>query len=251
MKKIIIILSVILLPFVNFAQNPQTLIDSARVYYTKGDYQKAVDAYKKVLDQGLESSELYYNLGNSYYKLKQAPYAILNYERAKKLDPNNKDINFNLKLAQRFVVDKIDVIPEIFFVKWAKEFVNLYSSDAWAVSSMVSFAIFIAFLLLFLFINSVFVKKFSFYITILFFIISIFAFVFSNIQKKKLLNHNEAIVFSPTVTVKSSPDQSGNELFLIHEGLKVTVTDSLGNWREIQLSDGNKGWLEASDIVKI
>ena len=251
MKKVIIILSVLFLPFLNFANDSQTLIDSAKVYYTKGDYQKAVEAYNKVLNNGFESAELYYNLGNAYYKSQQIPNAILNYERAKKLAPNNNDIDFNLKLAQKFVVDKIDVIPKIFFVKWIKNLINLNSSNAWAIYSMIGFVICITFLLLFFLINTVFVKKLSFYITIIFFIISIASFGFSNIQKKKLLNHNEAIVFIPTVTVKSSPDQSGNELFLIHEGLKVTITDSLGDWREIQLSDGNKGWLEAYDIVRI
>ena len=251
MKKIVLILSVIILPFINFAQENRILIDSAKVYYTKGDYQKAVDTYNKVLNNGVESAELYYNIGNSYYKLKQVPNAILNYERAKKLAPNNQDIDFNLNIAQKFVVDKIEVIPEIFFVKWMKNIINLNSSNAWAIYSMISFVICIIFLLIFFFFNSVFIKKFSFYSSIILFVFSFISFSFSNTQKEKLLNHNEAIIFSPSVTVKSSPDQSGNELFLIHEGLKVTVTDSLGNWLEIQLSDGNKGWLEASDIVKI
>ena len=251
MKKIVLILSVIILPFINFAQENNLLIDSAKVYYTKGEYQKAVDSYNKVLNSGFESAELYYNIGNSYYKLKQVPNAILNYERAKKLAPNNKDIDFNLKIAQKFVVDKIEVIPEIFFVRWTKNIINMYSSNAWAIFSMISFVICIILLLIFFFLNSIIIKKLSFYLSIIIFVFSIIFFSFSHTQKEKLLNHNEAIIFTPSVTVKSSPDQNGNDLFLIHEGLKVTVTDSLGNWLEIQLSDGNKGWLEASDIVRI
>ena len=134
---------------------------------------------------------------------------------------------------------------------WLNQLINLMPSDKWAIFSIATFIAFLLLFSLFLFLNNITIKKIFFYTCILLLFISIATFLCSYQQNEKITNRNSAIVFSPAVTVKSSPDDSGTDLFILHEGTKITVIDSLGSWQEIKLSDGNIGWLQASDIVLI
>jgi len=233
------------------AVDKDSLIIAANEFYTNGEFEKAIEAYEEVLNTGYEAPELYYNLANAYYKSYKITIAILNFERACLLAPNDEDINYNLELARRYVVDKIDIIPQIFITTWLNKIMRIFSTDVWAVLSIVSFLLFLLLFSLYLYINRLAIKKISFWISVLAFIVSTSSFIFSYQQKENIINHNAAIIFSPSVTVKSSPDESGNDLFLIHEGTKVTVEDRVGDWKEIKLSDGKKGWLKATDIVLI
>jgi tetratricopeptide (TPR) repeat protein len=229
----------------------QQLLDSAAQYYADRKYEKAIETYQKILYEGYEAAELYYNLGNAYFKSNKIPYAILNYERAKKLNPNDEDIEFNLKLANTHVVDKIDVIPEFFLTSWWGDLINIMSSNKWAIISMIAFVAALAGLLVFFLARVVIVRQISFWAGILLIVISVFTFNFSRKQYAKSQNEPQAIIITPSVVVKSSPSDGGTDLFLIHEGLKVTVTDKLGSWREIKLSDGNEGWIKNSDLEEI
>lgn len=248
----VLLVSVFLLPvFATISPNVSALITSANEHYKKGQYEKAIETYEQVLKKGYKAPELYYNLANAYYKSNKITYSILNYERAKLLSPNDEDINYNLELARIHVVDKIEVLPQMLTTIWLNQLINLMPSDKWAVFSIATFIAFLLLFSLFLFLNNITIKKISFYTGILLLFISLTTFLCSYQQKEKIINHNSAIVFSPTVTVKSSPDDSGTDLFILHEGTKLTVIDSLANWQEIKLSDGNIGWLQASDIVLI
>lgn len=231
--------------------NNTLLWQKANAYYTTEEYQKAIGVYQQILNSGEESAKLYFNLGNAYYKAGDMNNAILYYERAKLLAPNDEDIAFNLKLANQYVVTSIDELPKPFFLRWKQSIINHYSADTWSYISIGAFILFLTLLGLFIFSRTVSIRRIAFWIGILAVIFSGFTFSFAAHQKKKLDIRDHAIVFCPRVTVKSSPSESGTDLFLIYEGLKVQITDSLSTWKEIKLADGNEGWLPDSCIVRI
>ncbi len=220
----------------------------ANELYKNGQYDSAVLGYERILKTDIESSELYFNLGNSYFKSKQNAKAILNYEKAMKLNPNDEAISFNLELANSLLVDKITVLPEFFLKKWFKNIVNIYSSDDWALFSIVTFISTLLLLLLFFFARIMILKKISFWVALITLVLSVSTFYLSYKQKQQIVLERYAIVMTSSVTVKSSPDEAGTDLFVIHDGLKVEVIDQVGEWRNIKLADGNKGWLKLSDI---
>ncbi len=246
------IIILLVLPFFLSAQNENTQDwEKANAFYTTGEYQKAISLYEQILAGGHESAKLYFNLGNAYYKAGDVNKAILNYERAKLLAPQDKDIDFNLQIANQFVVTSINALPQPFFLRWRTSIINKYPADTWAYISTGAFLLFLILLGLFIFSRKISIRRFSFWIGILVVLFSGFSFSFAAQQKKKLVQRDHAIVFCPRVTVKSSPAESGTDLFLLYEGLKVEITDSLNNWKEIKLADGNEGWLPDSCIVKI
>lgn len=251
MKNILVFIFFLTPVFLVAQESNQQLWEKANAYYTTEEYQQAVSTYEQIVTSGEESARLYFNLGNAYYKTGDINNAILNYERAKVLAPHDEDIDFNLRIANQYVVTKIEALPQPFFLRWRSSVINKYPTDTWATISIGAFLVFLVLLGLFFFSKTAAVKRASFWVAILAVIFSAFTFSFANKQKQKIKNRNHAIVFCPRVTVKSSPAQTGTDLFLIYEGLKVQVTDSLDSWTEIRLADGNEGWLPDSCIVKI
>ena len=251
MKKIIfLIFSISTVLYLN-AQEADTLMEKANNLFVESKYQDAIDTYENILKLGYESPELYYNLGNAYYKQNIITRTILNYEKALQLAPNDEDINYNLQLTNRLVVDKIEKLPVFFVTGWIRSFRNLFSSDFWAMISIVSFVLALVFISIYLYSRSIGFKKLSFWISFFVIILSVVSFIFSYQQKQKFLLGNTAIVINPSVTVKSSPDDSGTDLFVIHEGTKVSIEDKVSDWKEIKISDGSKGWLKVQDIETI
>jgi tetratricopeptide (TPR) repeat protein len=228
-----------------------SLLHQANEDYAKGDFQAAANSYEELLKANGESAIVYYNLGNSYYKLNKVAPSILNYERALLLEPGNSDIRFNLEIAKLKTVDKIEPVGDFFLTEWFRDIQNLLSTNAWSSLSIVCFILLIACLFLFFFTRRVFIKKSAFYIGIGLLIIVVFGNSFAYNQKKKLTLRNEAIIFIPTTTIKSSPDSSGNDLFILHEGTKVKVKNKIGDWNEIETADGNVGWIKSSEIEVI
>jgi len=251
MKKLIMFfLSYILFTCVSFA-NTSNIFSQANEAYKKSQFDTAVFLYDSIVKTGFETPELYFNLGNVYFKKKDIANAILNYERARKLSPGDDDINFNLQLAQTMVTDKINLLPEFFLNRWWKNFTELYSSDDWARFSISFFIAFLILTILYLFANRMWLKKISFWIGIVLLMMCLLSFSSSWYNKQSYQNHTGAIVMSPTVIIKSSPDENGTELFVIHEGTKVWVTDEVGEWLKIKIADGNNGWLKKVDIEAI
>ncbi|GHU76209.1 hypothetical protein FACS189414_1750 [Bacteroidia bacterium] len=232
----------------SFAFAQDEALKEAEAAYTQNNYAKAIELYRGILTTYGESAEVYYNLGNAYYKANKTAPAILFYERALLIDPGDADIRFNLEMAKQKTVDKIEPIGSFFLVKWFDGIQNMGSSNSWTKVGIVSFLLLIGCLLLFFFSRWIRIKKVGFYLGILLLVIIIFSNIFARNQKNELLNHSYAIVFSPTVTVKSSPNQSGTDLFILHEGAKVAIKSTLGEWKEIELEDGNVGWMPAKDI---
>ncbi len=226
-------------------------LQAAADAYSKSEFAQAADLYENLLQTYGESANVYYNLGNCYYKMDKNASAILNYERALLLNPGNKDIRFNLEIAKLRTVDKIESIKPFFVTEWIQSLRNIFGTDAWSKIGIGSFILLIGSLVLFFFSRKVILKKIGFYTGIAWLIFVIVSNVFAYNQKQKLIIRNTAIVFAPTVTIKSSPDNSGNELFILHEGTKASIKSKLGDWSEIQIADGNIGWIKNSDIEVI
>lgn len=219
--------------------------------YMRNDFALAIQIYENLLTKG-EAAEIYYNLGNSYYKTNDIAKAILNYERALLLEPGNSDIRANLEIARSKTIDKIVPVPEIFFVAWIKSLINSLSVDVWAKLGITFFILLLIAFSLFLFSKQIIWKKAGFIggLILLFFVI--LSNIFAYQQKSELLNRNQAIIMSPSVTVRSTPSESGTSLFIIHEGHKVEIKDdSMREWKEIRLEDGKVGWVPVSVIEVI
>jgi len=226
-------------------------LSSANQLYNTAKYQDAIRKYQYVIGQGFESSELYYNLGNAFYKQGKATYAILNYERAKKLAPNDDDIRYNLELAHTQIVDNIVSLPQGGFLRWWKQLISSKSINFWGVFSLITFFTFLFLFGLFLLSRTFRVKRLAFWFSIAAISISAITFTFGASMKSKLINHNSAVITDRSVRVKASPSETGTELFIIHEGVTVQLIDELGEWINVSLPDGNKGWVKESAMVRI
>ena len=226
-------------------------IKNAETAYAAEQYNQTIEIYESLLTNYGASGELYYNLGNAYYKNGKIAYAILNYERALLIRPGDKDIRFNLELVRQQTIDKIEPLQEFFLKKWVQSVQNMMGVDAWATIGIVSFVLFIFCLVLYFFAKWMYLKKAGFYFGLLLFATVITANIFAYHQKYELDNRRGAIVITPTLTAKSTPDNSGTDLFLLHEGTKVFIRNTVGDWYEISLEDGNIGWINKKDLVII
>lgn len=219
--------------------------------YMRNDYASAIQIYESLLTKG-EAAEIYYNLGNSYYKTDDIAKAILNYERALLLQPGNADVRANLEIARSKTIDKVVSVPDIFFVTWTKSLINCLSVDAWAKLGVAFFILLLVSFSLFFFSKQIVWKKSGFIVGIVFLIFVVLSNVFASEQKTELMNRNNAIILSPSVTVRSTPSESGTSLFVLHEGHKIEIKDnSMREWKEIRLEDGKVGWVPASAIEVI
>ena len=249
MKKFIYTIMFAALSLAVSAQTDKIAADSA---YVKGDYKAAIEIYESLAANNGESADVYYNLGNAYYKSENIAKAVLNYERALLLNPDDEDIRFNLELARSKTVDKVAPEYKFFLMEWLEGIINLLSISAWSVLAIVSFVVMLLTLLLFLFGKSVSTKKTGFIIALFSLFITIFANLSALHRYHYLTERNDAVIMEPSVTAKSTPSNSGTELFVIHEGRKVKISDdSMREWTEIELEDGNKGWIPSSSLERI
>lgn len=216
--------------------------------YTHERYQQAIHIYEELLKQGADA-DLYYNLGNAWYRTDNITRAILNYERALLLSPGDEDIRFNLPMAQSKTIDRITPETEMFFVTWYHSLVNLMSVDAWAWLALVSLTLAIILALVYLFVDRVWMRKTGFFGALALMMLFLLANLFAWQQRDKILHRDGAIVVAPSVSVKSTPAKNGTDLFTIHEGTRVTITDNtMKGWREIRLADGKRGWIAVETI---
>lgn len=219
--------------------------------YAKGNYQQAIKDYQEILKAGV-SSEIYYNLGNAYYRTDNITQALLAYERALQLSPGDNDIRFNLQYARSKTIDKITPETEMFFVTWYHSLVNFTSVDRWANTAIVSIVMALLLILVFLFAPQMWARKSGFYGSAVFLLLFAFANLFAFQQKHELETKQGAIVIAPIVNVKKTPAASGTDVFVIHEGTRVDITDrGMKQWRGVKLADGREGWLKTSQIEEI
>lgn len=230
------------------AQNYLEAYHKANIAYQQNDYAKAIELYENLLSQGQYAPELYFNLGNAWYKKGNIPKSILNYERALKMSPKDEDIQFNLKMASLQLVDKIDPVPQIFYKRWINSFTQLLSANEWSKLTTLLLWLSLICSVIYLFGFSVSLRKTGFILSLVFLVFFIFAFFFSGKSYSDTHLDQSAIVMSPSVYVKSSPDSKGNDLFIIHEGTKVELLDELNDWKKIRLVNGSIGWILNSEI---
>ncbi len=249
-SKIFISAIVLFLSFTTLmAQNEE--LAKANSLYKKADYQGAAMLYEDIATRYGISPELYYNIGNAYFKAGEVGRSILNYERALRLAPNYDDAKTNLELAQTKVVDNIVQVPPFFVKRWIDSFIKLLSVDQWYLVSVVVFVITLLCFLYFIFGNNLIIRRIAFYGAFILLVVAIISGVFGLTRRSELNNHNQAIIMSGTVVIKSSPDKSGTDLFQLHEGTKVSIKSNLDEWTEIVVGNGNIGWLETKAIEKI
>ncbi len=233
------------------ADSPTDIIEQANQAYIQGEYLYAIELYEQLLSMDLEAAELYYNLGNSYFKENRLAPAILNYERALRLKPFDANIQYNLEVARSRTIDRIDPVPVIFYERWWRAFVYFLDIDRWAIYGLVSLFIGLAAMLWYWFTGRVGLKKFSLAMSLFFLMIGGLAFLAAQRQYAYNWKRQEAIVFVPRVTAKGAPGHDSPDLFVVHEGTKVMITDALGDWVEVKLENGNIGWLQKSSIIPV
>jgi len=233
------------------AGEEQGLIAKANKAYAAGAYTNAAELYNKVAALGWESPDLYYNLGNACYKLNDYAYAILWYERARRLDPGNEDLDFNLKVANSKIADQIEPLPELFYKRWYYGIVTLFSTDSWARNGVIFFILSLALGAVYLTSRVLMLRKTGFWLGALLMLFSLFSLLFAWSGFSAVQNAHEAILVSPTVTIKSSPDEKSIDLFVLHEGAKVQLKDQIGTWYEIRIVNGSVGWVPAAAVEKI
>jgi len=250
MRKLIIIF--LILPLYIFAFDGNDIFNKATGLYNAGQFEQAREIYTTLIDSGYTNSIIYYNLGNSYYRLNKIPQAILSYERAKILDPLNDDIDFNLKLANLKIIDKFEPLPRLFFIEWYEELLNFANSDTWAYISIALIWITLLFVFLTFYFSFPFnVKKSLFMTAVTTFIIGVFTMFMTFRVSIKENMQNNAIIFVPSVYVKSSPDNNATDLFILHEGTKVIILESINDWYEVKIQNGNVGWIQKSNFEVI
>lgn len=253
MKKLIHIFLILLVSKSTFAQqkNALAVYHQANIAYQKLDYTGAIKLYEQLLKEGNLSTEVYFNLGNSYFKEGNVPRAIINYERAKKLSSDDEDIDFNLKIASLKVVDRIDNVPEVFYKRWLRNLATIFPANRWSITFVIMIWLVFISAGFYIISRSSSFKKISFIASIVFAIFSIFTYIFSARSYSILHVEEQAIVISSSVYVKSSPDEKGNDLFILHEGTKVEVLEPFEGWKKIRIANGTIGWLKLNEIEKI
>ena len=220
--------------------------------YNEGLWDVAVASWSEIRAMGIDSEELCYNLGNAYYREGYNARAILFYERALKINPSYSEAAFNLEFVNGQIQDRIDPVPEFILKSLARKVCYAMSSNAWAGLSVLLLALTLVMLLLFLLSSGRDARRAGFFLAVALFVLTLASFGFARWQKADYQRNDGAIVMNPVASVKSSPSaDTAKDLFVLHEGTKVTILDEVGTWKNIELSDGRQGWVRAGDIEVI
>ena len=250
MKKILLTL-LLLCSLVTYSNTPNQTFSKANELYKKGDYSKAIELYQSIDKKGLYSDDLYFNLGNCYYKLNKVAPSIYYYEKALKLNPAHEDALINIDFAKRMTIDVVEELPKTFLQRFSANIIQKFSFDTWAIFAVIaSFLTGLLFLLYYFSFTSK-LKLFLFNIsTVAFFSMMVFSFfAFKNYNFVE--NNRNGIIFSEKVSVNNSPTLDGEEVFVLHEGTKVRIEEEIDNWVKIKLTDGKIGWIYADKLKEI
>jgi len=234
-----------------YGSDNQLMIAKGNDAYSSGKYKDAINCYSSLVSQGMESTDLYYNLGNSYYKLNDISHAILWYERARRLDPGNEDVNFNLSVANSKITDKIEPLPVFFLKRWLNSLTNMLSPDVWAKAGIAFLVASLSFFILYIVSRILLLRKLGFWAGFFTILLSVIFLLFAWSGNRSMKFDQSAIITNPTVTVKSSPDDKSTDIFVIHEGCKIQLIDHIGNWHEIRIANGSVGWIQQENFEKI
>lgn len=244
------LLVVLLLPVLAFAASPAGF-EQGNSMYAKGNYKGAIDAYSNLLKEGYTSEALYYNLGNAHYKNGDNAEAVYYFEKAHKLSPGDEDVNINLQFARLKTADKIDQPAQFFLARWWQSLMLGFSLKGLAIFSILCFLAASGALIGYIYTGSVGIKKASFYGSIVLFAIGAFTIVLAKSQSDYFNNTHDAIIFTASVTVKSAPSNAAKNLFILHDGTKVSITGNSAGWTKIKLPNGTEGWIISTDAREI
>jgi tetratricopeptide (TPR) repeat protein len=246
MKKIVYLL--LFLTQVFWAQG---VFEKGNEHYRKGNYQEAIQSYESILKGKKESADLYYNLANAHYKLDHVGPAIYYYEKALLIRPNDKDIKNNLKFAKAKTIDEIKEIPKVGFEKFLQSFTGLFHYDTWSYIAIGFSFVFLLFFIGYYFSQSSLYKRIFFvgmFVIPFLLFFSLFAAWFEKEQDESV---RPAIVFAEVITVKNEPRENATDAFVLHEGTKVFVLETVENWKKIQLTDETEGWITSEAIKEL
>ena len=226
-----------------------SLWNEANTHYSNAQYQEALDKYLSIEESGKESPALYYNIGNTYFQMRYIAYAILYYEKALRLEPNNPDIIYNLEVAREQCIDRIEPVPVFFLADWIRKSHQLLSSDIWTAISIILLVSALVFFMIFLFARGVRFRKASFILSVVILLFTLLTVALAWQSRKEATREDLAIVLSAVSSVRSSPGTQGKDLLVIHEGTRLRVLEKMGDWARIELEDGRQGWVALNEIV--
>jgi tetratricopeptide (TPR) repeat protein len=232
------------------AQKPEELLTKANSLYNENAFDSALVVYKDIVEQGYSSSTLYYNIGNTYYKLRNYPLAIYYYEKSLKLNPNNDDTKHNIEIAQLFLTDKIEALPELFIKTWWNNLSNTFTLNVWSIITLVLIGLLLTCLFFYITAKTRGLKKSMFFTGLILILFTICSFSISVKKYNYISTNNEGIIIIPTITIKSSPSNSSVDLFVLHEGSKVKILDNADGREKIKIANGSIGWLPTSSVIK-
>ena len=230
---------------------PEVLFREANRLYQAGRYETALHAYGKILETGYESADLYYNMGNASFRSNSIGYAILYFEKALKLDPFHEDALHNLEFVSRYRVDTFEEVPRLFIRTWMEKLVRIFPEQTWSILSLALFGLLLISILVYLFARRLAMKKAGFFTALFSLLFFLIAFLSGISRHRSVTQPDAGIIVSPSVVVKSTPSESGTELFILHEGTRVGLNEGVTGWMNIRVIDGREGWIRSEDVESI
>jgi len=248
---VLAVVIVVMISEISLASGADDLIKKGNEYYQDKQYSNAIDTYQQVIHQGYEGTSLYYNLANAYYRSGKIGLSILYYEKALKLSPGDDDILHNLTIANTKTLDKIDTLPKFFIFQWWEGFLALFSLTGWMHVAYIFYILLLWSIGIYFFASKASMQRFSFFSGLVCILLLIIAVIPLIINLNRELNIKSGIIVNSSATVKLAPDQTSNDAFVVHEGLKVRELDQVENWVKIKLQDGKEGWIPQNEIGAI
>ncbi len=230
---------------------PDSLFLEANTLYQQGEYELALERYHAAILGGVESADLYYNMGNAAYRSNSIGHAILYYEKALKLEPAHEDALHNLEYVSRYRLDTFEEVPSLFLGAWTRWFIQLCSEQTWSILALIFFMVLLTGLLIFLFARNIGVKKTGFISGMIALILFLVTFTSALSRHRAIVKPDDGIILAPSVVVRSSPSPSGTELFILHEGTKIMINEEVSGWQNIKVIDGREGWIMAQEFEVI
>ncbi len=248
MKRYFLHILILALSWTSSLAQTDSAFNDGNTLYSEGKYEEAISRYQDILDQGLESAELYYNMGNAAFRSNKVGYSVLYYKKALKTDPAFEPASKNLKYVSLYLEDKLDSVPELFLKRWVKEFFNMFPLAVWSLFSVILFALILISLLVYVFGSAMWVKKTGFFVGLISIVILALSFSATMHHHHNVKHPDQAVIIAPSVVVKSTPSDSGTDLFVLHEGTSLTSDDLVGEWTEIKIIDGRVGWVRSKTL---
>jgi pentatricopeptide repeat protein len=234
-----------------FSQNISNSMQQAGEYYRNGEFDEAIKIYEELISDGYQGTSLYFNLANSYYRVGQLGYAILNYERALKISPSDEDAKHNLAFANLSTVDRIQPLPTFFLFEWWESLLIALSVNGWTCLAYFFFIVLLFLITLYFFAKTISQQKIILFSGLGVLVLTTLLVALLIVKINREQTHISGVVVEQTITVKNSPDAKSIDAFVIHEGLKVKLEDKLDNWVKIRLADGKVGWIENDAVARI